>query len=368
MKDEFLAMLAHELRNPLAPISSASKYLGMAFRSEPRIGQVAEIITRQVDHMTRIVDDLLDMSRITRGLVTLRKAPCDFDEILAHAVDQVQPLIESKRQNLQVRNSRGSTYIDADRTRLIQVFANILNNAAKYTPEGSDITVDVEAAAPDALRISIRDNGPGMDEELLRNVFDLFVQGKRAPDRSEGGLGLGLALVRKIVELHSGSVTAYSQGVGQGSMFSVTLPTLQAHGQAGRVPTQQSEPAGPCDGPNILIVDDNVDAANTLAMLLRANGHQVAVKHTGEDALQHCAHEAPDVMLIDIGMPGMDGYRLARNLRKLPQTANAVLIAVTGYGQAKDRQRAEQAGFTHHFVKPVDSAQLLLLLGRDTSP
>ncbi|MDB5760306.1 MAG: hypothetical protein JWM30_3595 [Burkholderia sp.] len=368
MKDEFLAMLAHELRNPLAPISSASKYLGMAFRSEPRIGQVAEIITRQVDHMTRIVDDLLDMSRITRGLVTLRKAPCDFDEILAHAVDQVQPLIESKRENLQVRNSRGSTYIDADRTRLIQVFANILNNAAKYTPEGGDITVDVEAAAPDALRISIRDNGPGMDEELLRNVFDLFVQGKRAPDRSEGGLGLGLALVRKIVELHSGSVTAYSQGVGQGSMFSVTLPTLQAHGQAGRVPTQQSEPAGPCDGPNILIVDDNVDAANTLAMLLRANGHQVAVKHTGEDALQHCAHEAPDVMLIDIGMPGMDGYRLARNLRKLPQTANAVLIAVTGYGQAKDRQRAEQAGFTHHFVKPVDSAQLLLLLGRDTSP
>jgi PAS domain S-box-containing protein len=365
MKDEFLAMLAHELRNPLAPISSAARYLDMAFRPEPRIAQLAGIITRQVDHMTRIVDDLLDMSRMTRGLVTIRKAPCDFDEILAHAVDQVRPLIEAKRQNLLVRNPRSAARIDADRTRLIQVFANILNNAAKYTPEGGEITLDVEAAAPDALRIAIRDNGPGMDEDLLRNVFDLFVQGKRTPDRSEGGLGLGLALVRKIVELHSGSVTAHSEGPGHGSMFTVILPALGKDGPPAQAATRESPPAGPVGGPAILVVDDNVDAADTLALLLQANGHRVTVKHTGEDALRQCAADAPQVMLIDIGMPGMDGYTLARKLRSLPQTANAVLIAVTGYGQAKDRRRAEAAGFTHHFVKPVDSARLLELLARD---
>jgi PAS domain S-box-containing protein len=364
MKDEFLAMLAHELRNPLAPISSAARYLGMAYKSEPRIDQLAGIITRQVDHMTRIVDDLLDMSRITRGLVTLEKTLCDLNEVVANAVDQARPLIDAKQQNLTVRGFHDPVYIDADRTRLVQVFANILNNATKYTPEGGEITLDVEAAGPGTLHISIRDNGSGMDPDLLRNVFDLFVQGKRAPDRSEGGLGLGLALVKKIVELHSGRVTAYSKGIGHGSTFNVTLPVLQEHGQPDRESTHESPLPKPYDKPRILLVDDNVDAANTLAMLLQVNGHTVTVKHDGEDALQHAANEAPKVLLIDIGMPGMDGYTLARKLRDLPQTANAVLIAITGYGQAHDHVLSKAAGFDHHFVKPIDTLALIVILNQ----
>jgi PAS domain S-box-containing protein len=367
MKDEFLAMLAHELRNPLAPISSAAHYLGMAYKAEPRIDQVAGIITRQVDHMARIVDDLLDMSRITRGLVTIRKASCDLADIVANAVDEVRPLADAKRQSLTVHGFEHPLPVEADRTRLIQVFANILNNAAKYTQQGGDIMLKLEPAAPDALHVSIRDNGAGMDPELLQHVFDLFVQGKRAPDRSEGGLGLGLALVKKIVELHAGRVTADSEGSGRGSTFNVYLPLLQADGNPGTAPLQESALAGPCGAQRILLVDDNVDAANTLALLLQANGHSVTVKHDGADALQHAASAAPDIMLIDIGMPGMDGYTLARRLRNLPQTANAVLIAITGYGQAEDRQRAEAAGFAHHFVKPVDAARLLALLARGTA-
>jgi PAS domain S-box-containing protein len=367
MKDEFLAMLAHELRNPLAPISSAARYLGMAYKSEPRIDQVAAVITRQVDHMTRIVDDLLDMSRITRGLVTIKKEACDFNEILANAVDQVMPLIESKKQSLTLHGARHPLVIEGDKTRLIQVFANILNNAAKYTQAGGAITLELETAAPDALHIFIRDNGPGMEPDLLQNVFELFVQGKRAPDRSEGGLGLGLALVKKIVELHAGSVTADSKGIGQGSTFNVRLPVLQEQGRPGRPSLQESTLASPCRRASILLVDDNVDAANSLALLLQANGHSVTVKHDGADALQYAASAVPEIMLVDIGMPGMDGYTLARKLRTLPQTANAVLIAITGYGQPEDRQRAEAAGFTHHLVKPVDAERLLALLARGTA-
>ena len=364
MKDEFLAMLAHELRNPLAPISSAASYLGMAYKSEPHIDQVAGIITRQVNHMTQIVDDLLDMSRITRGLVTIKKTPCNFNEVVANAVDQVRPLLDAKRQTLTVRGVQRLLHIEADRTRLVQVFANILSNAAKYTPAGGEITFDVETAGPDDLHVSIRDNGPGMDIDLLQHVFELFVQGKRAPDRSEGGLGLGLALVKKIVELHSGRVTAYSEGIGQGSTFSVTLPVLRAHGQQGREPVQRISLTRPGSGPSILLVDDNVDAANSLALLLQASGHSVTVKYDGAEALQHAASDAPEVVLIDIGMPGMDGYTLSRRLRNHPHTADAVLIAITGYGQAVDRQRAEAAGFSHHFVKPVDATRLLALLAR----
>ncbi len=360
-KDEFLAMLAHELRNPLAPISAAARLLKMNRLDEARMRRTSEIISRQVDHMTKLVDDLLDVSRVTRGLVTLDRQTIDLNEVVADAVEQVHPLLDARRHQLTVQTSGRPMMMEGDRTRLVQVFTNILNNAAKYTPPGGAITLRMGMENGQA-EIGVRDNGIGIPGELLPYVFDLFTQAERSPDRSQGGLGLGLALVRSLVELHGGSVAAKSEGAGKGSEFIIRLPLLA---QAADENTEQQDNAG-SGGSNralrLMIVDDNADAAQTLAILLEMDEHKVSVEYDARSALERAPLERPQVLLLDIGLPDMDGYELVRRLRQMPETAQAVFIALTGYGQEQDRGRSKDAGFDHHLVKPVDTARLARLI------
>ena len=367
MKDEFLAMLAHELRNPLAPISSSASLLSIQFAEEPRIRQTSAIISRQVRHMSRLIDDLLDVSRVTRGLVTLQLAEVDFRDVVRSALDQTRPLIEEKRHRIEVALPPMPVRVRGDQTRLIQSVANILNNAAKYTPQGGAIAAELENDGQ-CLRLRVRDNGSGMPPDLLPSVFELFTQGARTLARSQGGLGLGLALVKKLVELHGGSVAAHSDGVGRGSVFTIALPVLagEAGGAAVAAPGGvagglHGEPA-PRKRLRLVVVDDNEDAADSLATLLKAQGHGVSVEYTAMAALRRATREQPDAMLVDIGLPDMDGYQLAGLLRNQRETRTTVLIAATGYGQARDRERAREAGFAHHLVKPIDMAALVKIL------
>jgi PAS domain S-box-containing protein len=360
-KDEFLAMLAHELRNPLAPISAAADLLKIGRLDENRVRQSSAIIGRQVRHMTSLVDDLLDVSRVTRGLVTLARAPVAARTIVDEAIEQVRPLFESRRQHLQLRLDDPDATVLGDKARLVQVLANLLNNAAKYTPE--DRRIDIEARAEaDKLVLAVRDQGIGMEAELPARVFELFAQAKRSSDRSQGGLGLGLALVKHLVELHGGTVVCDSPGLGQGSSFVVTLPLMQAaSGQdadagAAGVSVPEGRPL------RLLVVDDNVDAAATLAMLLEVCGYEVMVENESPRALERALAERPDACLLDIGLPEMDGNELARRLRADPRTRAALLVAVTGYGQEQDRRAALEAGFDHHLVKPVDLDKLAAIL------
>ncbi|MBD8529804.1 MULTISPECIES: PAS domain-containing protein [unclassified Massilia] len=361
-KDEFLAMLAHELRNPLAPIGAAAQLLRMGRLDEARVRHTSQIIGRQVDHMTHLINDLLDVSRVTRGLVTLDNAAQDVQQVVMEAVEQVTPLIQARRHQLALHLPPQATSVIGDKKRLVQVFTNILANAAKYTDEGGSISLRAEVDGAH-VRIEVTDNGIGMAPELAAHVFELFAQAERSSDRSAGGLGLGLALVKSLVELHKGTVACHSDGAGQGSTFSVCLPRLAAQEHppapaAGEHPLQ----AGP-HGLRILIVDDNADAAAMLAMLLEASGHQVAVEHDARKGLARAQADQPDACLLDIGLPDMDGNELARRLRALPETAGTLLIAVTGYGQEADRQRTAAAGFDHHLVKPLDPKQLFAILG-----
>jgi PAS domain S-box-containing protein len=361
-KDEFLAMLAHELRNPLAPIGSAAQLLQMVKLDEERVRSTSQIINRQVDHMTHLINDLLDVSRVTRGLVELDNAPLDIRHIVNDAVVQVTPLIQSRGHHLALYLPPDTTIVMGDEKRLVQVIANILNNAAKYTNQGGSIVLKTDVRESHVL-IEIIDNGIGMTDALAAHAFDLFAQAERTSDRSAGGLGLGLALVKSLVELHGGTVTCESPGIGKGSKFTVCLPRLVASAQ----PDESVESAD-ATWPHasrsllILIVDDNVDAATMLAMLLEASGHQVLVEHRPQGALERVKTVAPDVCLLDIGLPDMDGNELARHLRKQPNTANAVLMAVTGYGQESDRKRTQEAGFDHHLIKPVDTKKLASIL------
>jgi signal transduction histidine kinase/CheY-like chemotaxis protein len=365
MKDEFLAMLAHELRNPLAPISSSASLLSLQFAGEPRVRQASNIIGRQVRHMSRLVDDLLDVSRVTRGLIELRLATLDLRDIVTSALDQTRPLIEERRHSVLLDLPEAPAWALGDQTRLIQAVANIVNNAAKYTPEGGQIDVVLEAGAGELL-LHVRDNGSGMPPELVPSVFELFTQGARTLARSQGGLGLGLALVRKLVELHGGGVHAHSAGVGQGSTFSIRLPTAGAPvaglpgAATSAAPAPESVRAD--KGVRVMVVDDNADAADSLATLLRTHGYATEVEYRGLAALEHAARDCPDVMLIDIGLPDLDGYRLAQRLRADAATCGAVLIAATGYGQARDREQALAAGFAHHLVKPIDMMALMRVL------
>jgi len=354
-KDEFLAMLAHELRNPLAPISTAAQLLTLAAGDKQRVLQVGTIISRQVAHMTSLVDDLLDVSRVTRGLVTLEQEGLDLKSVVAHALEQVRPFLESRRHLLTVRTTASQVPVHGDHTRLVQVIVNLLNNAAKYTPEGGEITLATQTDQDNAI-VTVTDTGDGIDPSLLPHLFELFTQGKRTPDRTHGGLGLGLALVKSMVELHGGRVMAHSGGDGQGSTFTVTLPL-------DRQPVvEESEPlpdAGARAQPRrIMVVDDNLDAAETLAALLDAHGHEVTVQADAGPAIEAAAAAMFDVFILDIGLPGMDGYELAGKLRGRPEHADALLIALTGYGQAGDLEKSQAAGFAHHFVKPVDTRRL----------
>jgi PAS domain S-box-containing protein len=354
-KDEFLAMLAHELRNPLAPISAAAELLGIGKLDEERVRRSSAIVTRQVRHMTRLVDDLLDVSRVTRGLVNLAQAPVSARTIVDDAVEQVLPLARARKQALAVRLDDDALTVLGDKARLVQVMSNVLGNAVKYTPEGGNISV--EAGRRDGqLVLSVRDDGIGMAPELTTRVFDLFAQAERSSDRSLGGLGLGLALVKHLVELHGGTVACSSPGIGKGSTFEIALPLLQA--PAVRAAQEAGGRVRAPGSLKLLVVDDNVDAAQTLAMLLEACGHEVIVEHESSRALERARIEQPDACLLDIGLPEMDGNELAQRLRLQPQTAASVLIAVTGYGREQDRQRAFASGFRYHLVKPVDLDRL----------
>ncbi|WP_244817468.1 ATP-binding protein [Caballeronia sp. Lep1P3] len=360
-KDEFLAMLAHELRNPLAPIGAAAELLQIANLDEARVRQTSQIISRQVAHMSQLIDDLLDVSRVTRGLVSLDKTPVDIRRVLMEAVEQVAPLIHAQRHHLELHLPPGATIVTGDKNRLVQVFVNILNNAAKYTPgEGRlELGADVEASR---VVVSVTDNGVGMTPDVAAHAFELFSQAKRTPDRSSGGLGIGLALVRSLVELHHGTVSCESPGDGMGSRFVVCLPRAcvePVHSEGMRSSGSSAEPATSL---RIMVVDDNVDAASALAMLLEALGHEVMVEHRPTRALQRAREAAPQVCLLDIGLPEMDGYELARRLRAAPETASSLLIAVTGYGQESDRESALAAGFDHHLIKPIDPKKLYSLL------
>ena len=360
-KDEFLAMLAHELRNPLAPISSAADLLRLAGPQSELVRQTSDIITRQVRHMTGLVDDLLDVSRVTRGLVTLQKEALDANTVVADALEQVRGLIQSRHQQLDMHLPSDPPVVVGDRTRLVQIFANILNNAAKYTPEHGHIDVALEVQQ-DAIEFSVKDDGVGMTPELLPHVFDLFTQAERSPDRSQGGLGLGLALVKSLVELHDGHVTAQSEGPGRGSRFAVRLPL-------GSTPAPMKKRHGnipglaPAETPlRLMVVDDNADAAEVLRLLLEALGHDVAIEHDARRAIERARSYAPQIMFLDIGLPDMDGYELVRHLRSMPAMADAVFVAVTGYGQPEDKARARESGFDHHVVKPVRLPVILALL------
>ncbi|MET0962890.1 MAG: ATP-binding protein, partial [Noviherbaspirillum sp.] len=364
-KDEFLAMLAHELRNPLAPISTAAQLLKLAQVDEPRIRKTSDIISRQVEHMTGLIDDLLDVSRVTRGLVTLEMESLALDQVIASTVEQVRALVEARRHHLVVDIAPDMPPVQADRIRLVQICTNLLNNAAKYTPPGGELLL--RARVEDgALSILVRDNGIGIGADLLPHVFDLFTQGERAPDRAQGGLGLGLALVKSLVELHGGSVAAHSEGSGRGSDFTLRLPLAQQpHGEGMQPGHGASAPAAaPAPVSHLLLVDDNVDAANTLAMLLELQGYTISVEYRAQGALERAALEGPRICLLDIGLPDMDGYELARRLRAQPSTSDAILIALTGYGQAQDRARSELAGFNYHLVKPVEIDRLTALLAQ----
>jgi PAS domain S-box-containing protein len=360
-KDEFLAMLAHELRNPLAPIKAAADLLKLAGGDNRRLGQAAGIIDRQVRHMTELVDDLLDVSRVTRGLVELERQPIDMKTVVSSAVEQVKPLVEARTHALHVHAGAAHASVYGDHTRLVQVLVNLLGNAAKYTPHGGRIDVDVQVEQ-DMVRVAVADNGSGIEASLLPCVFDIFTQGVRTPDRSQGGLGIGLALVKSLVALHGGQVRAHSDGPGRGSVFEVMLPLLAGASSApGELALAQSV-AGAAAGKRILVVDDNVDAATTLGELLSALGHEVMVRFDGKSALADGPAFAPEVLVLDIGLPDIDGYELARRLRSEPATAGAHYLALTGYGQAHDRTLARAAGFDHHFVKPVDIAALQAML------
>ena len=358
-KNEFLAMLAHELRNPLAPIASGAQLLGHGSLEPARIQHISGIIARQARHMAGLVDDLLDVSRVTRGLVVLAKEPIDVNAVVRDAAEQVQALVRDKAHTLELQLLPEPAWVLGDRKRLVQVVGNLLHNAAKFTGHGGRIEVAMRLDAA-GVTLEVRDNGIGMQPEELERAFDMFVQGARTPDRSLGGLGIGLALVRSLVELHGGSVGVASAGPGTGSIFTLRLPRLN---RAAPLPEPASgQDAAGADGLKVMVVDDNVDAAQILSMYVGAQGHAVRVEYGPEEALALAPGFAPDVCLLDIGLPGMDGYELARRLRQLPATRDAVLVAVTGYGQEQDRANSAQAGFDHHLVKPVDMAALERIL------
>ena len=360
-KDEFLAMLAHELRNPLAPISAAAQLLRMSALDPAIIRKTSDVISRQVAHMTRLVDDLLDVSRVTRGLIELERKRLAAQDIVADAVEQTRPVINARHHALTIAVPAERIELIGDQKRLVQVLTNLLNNAAKYTPENGRLRLSLSAEV-DQVVICIEDNGIGIAPDLLPHVFDLFTQAERTPDRSQGGLGLGLALVKSLVSLHGGTITADSAGKGLGSTFRLALPRALDAEHAAATPAAKSLLPRGADGLRLLVVDDNADAAEMMGAFMEAEGHQVSIEYDPYRALERARIEAPDVCLLDIGLPGMDGNQLARCLRTLPELAHTTLIAVTGYGKQFDREQSMAAGFDHYFVKPADPGELSALL------
>lgn len=355
-KDEFLAMLAHELRNPLAPISSAAKILDLVSEDSSKVKATSHVIARQVGHMTHLIDDLLDVARVTRGLITLEKKPHDIRDILNQAIEQVSPQIVAKQQRFNLTPALEPALVIGDDQRLIQVIANLLNNASKYTQKFGQIDMYLKVQ-PEQIVLEVVDNGIGIAPEMVDHVFDLFAQAKRTSDRSQGGLGLGLALVKSLVTSHGGTVYATSEGQGFGSTFTISLPRYQVVSSENVDEEKSDLAASPPESRRILLVDDNRDAADCLAMYLGAMGQQVSVAYGADSAIAMAREFAPDVCILDIGLPGMDGYQLAAVLRSLPESAGATFIAVTGYSPESFSGQTS-ADFAHYFVKPVDLHKL----------
>jgi PAS domain S-box-containing protein len=354
-KNEFLAMLAHELRNPLAPIRNSSEVLARTV-AEPQAARAVASIERQVTHLARLVDDLLDVSRITRGRIELRRQPVYLQDIVSRAIETVDPLLRQKGHKLLLVGSRRRLLVNGDPERLVQCVANVLTNSAKYTDAEGEIRVELRDERGYGV-LTVSDNGAGIAEELLPRIFDLFVQGDRTLDRAHGGLGIGLSIVKRVLEMHGGEITAASCGARQGSTFVMRLPLSTEAAQPAVYPPPIKAPAQ-----RILIIDDNEDAADSLGMVLGLDGHEVIAAYTGEQALERAQSFRPDVVLLDIGLPGVDGYEVARRIRACKHLQGVRLVAVTGYGQDADKIRAREAGFAHHLVKPVEFAALQKIL------
>ena len=360
-KDEFLAMLAHELRNPLAPIRNAVQLLNMQKSMDPTVTRACHVIDRQVTHLARLLDDLLDVARIMQGKIRLNVERLEVTDIINHAVETSHSLIKLRRQELIISQATAPQWIEGDRIRLEQVLSNLLNNAAKYTHEGGKITVSVIQDAADAV-IEIRDTGVGISPDVLPQIFDLFIQADHSLAHSQGGLGIGLTLVQQLVEKHGGTVTAASAGIGHGSSFTVRLPTVST---ASVTESEMRKPELPASKYRILVVDDYADAAESLMMVLEAGGHEVEIAGCGIKAIEQAQIFHPQAVLLDIGLPDLDGYEVAKRLRVLPETRDTLLIALTGYGQSGDLELAKSAGFHHYLLKPVDFETLFALLTPD---
>ena len=362
-KDEFLAMLGHELRNPLAPVMNSLELMRLQANSPEQIGRCREMIARQVALMTRLVDDLLDVSRITRGKIELKKEATSLAYIVERAVEIVRPLIDERRHTLTIGLPADPVPLHGDSARLAQALANLLHNAAKYTDAGGRISLSARQTRS-KLEIVVADNGVGLDKTAQKKIFDLFVQDANSLAKARGGLGLGLTLVRSLVRLHGGDVCVHSEGTGRGSAFTVTLPLRaprveKAAPEGGII---ESVPAAGMRRCNILIVDDNIDAAESLGEFLKISGHAIHIAHDGISALDDAARLKPDVVILDIGMPALNGYQVARRLRTEMGLTSALLLAVTGYAQERDRVSAREAGFDHHFAKPLDVRKLEAVL------
>jgi signal transduction histidine kinase len=355
-KDQFLAILAHELRNPLAALVNATQIVSRVGRGNEGFRSALQILERQLKHLGRLVDDLLDVSRITTGKIQLYKEEVELATIVAHAVETSRPLLDARKHDFKVSLPDEPLWLKVDPTRLAQVLSNLLTNAAKYTGESGRINLTAERQGEQAM-VRVRDTGIGIPEEMLPRIFTLFTQGNRTLPGSGGGLGIGLSIARKLVEMHGGSVEVSSPGPGQGSEFLVRLPLIQARQQAKAPKTDHALPEEACSR-RVLVVDDNLDAAESLAMLVREMGHEVRVAHEGSSALKTADNFQPELVLLDIGLPVMDGYEVARNLRKQPGLERILLVALTGYGQDEDRRRSQEAGFDHHLVKPLEPESL----------
>jgi PAS domain S-box-containing protein len=370
LRDEFLAMLVHELRNPLAAIRSAFHLLQLKGSSEPDKQWSLGVIDRQVNHLTRLIDEILDVSRISTGKIQLKKVPIDVTEVVARAAEGCQPHLEDKQQVLQINLPSYPLAAEADPARLEQVVDNLLTNAAKYTDNGGSITLSGTTEGGEVV-IRVRDNGIGIDAEMLPQIFALFAQADSSLARCQGGLGIGLTLVKALVEMHGGTVSAVSEGAGLGSEFTVRIPALvqplEARAETALATNVQVEAGTPPHGARVLVVDDNVDSATGLAMLLQITGHDVRTANDGPLALEIAPDFRPEFVLLDIGLPGMNGYELARAFRRHPDLKEAVLVAISGYGQREDLKQSQAAGFDHHLLKPVELEDLLPILDKPTN-
>lgn len=356
-KDEFLAMLGHELRNPLAPLRSVMEVLLHRKPEGDFRERIYEMMDRQVEHLARLVDDLLDVSRITRGFVELRNEPVNLADVADPAVEMVGPAVEDRRHDLSLPLPRNPVWVEGDSARLTQVVFNLLSNAAKFTDPGGKIWLSVEREGEQAI-VRVRDNGSGMTSDLAPKVFDLFTQGQRTPDRSQGGLGLGLTLVKRLVQMHGGTVEGRSEGPGKGSEFAVRLPALPAEAGQPKLPSLSQAPLAAAPIVSVLVIDDNYDVAQSTTWMLEGLARETRMAHSGQAAMDLVREWRPDIILCDLGMPGMDGYQTCQRLRQVPELEKIHVAAVSGCGGEEDRRKSKEAGFDCHLVKPISRTAL----------